>query len=399
MNYSLFTNFILLTAKSLHACGLPSHRLESKMEKLCKRLNVQAEFFTAPGSIFASIQSETGTESHMLKISSSDLNLERMEEIEKVIEEVSLNRLEFSEAIDKINEINSRKERYSKWLMVSFFGLSTGSAASVFGGGFAEIVCSLLIGLGIGTLHIFISKFTRFVKIFVLLSALLAVCLTNIFASNFITFNKDIATICGLILLIPGFSFTVSITEMVNNHLIAGLSRFTTAFITFVLLAIGVGIGIKTTHFINLTDIKTLSWFTPSWILYIALIFVPLGFVVLFKAKPSDFIWISLACWSSYFSYRFSASFLPGPIAVFSASFFLGIVSTLFSRIRKRNSSVMLVPGMILLVPGSLGFFSISHLVNSDVVAGIQTALSMLTTSMALVFGLIVSNILLAEEG
>jgi uncharacterized membrane protein YjjB (DUF3815 family) len=58
----------------------------------------------------------------------------------------------------------------------------------------------------------------------------------------------------------------------------------------------------------------------------------------------------------------------------------------------------MLVPGMILLVPGSLGFFSISHMVQSDVVAGIQTALTMLITSLALVFGVLFSNILVRAE-
>jgi uncharacterized membrane protein YjjB (DUF3815 family) len=55
----------------------------------------------------------------------------------------------------------------------------------------------------------------------------------------------------------------------------------------------------------------------------------------------------------------------------------------------------MLVPGMILLVPGSLGFFSISNLLQSNIVEGIEIALKMLTTSMALVMGIIVSDVLL----
>jgi uncharacterized membrane protein YjjB (DUF3815 family) len=58
----------------------------------------------------------------------------------------------------------------------------------------------------------------------------------------------------------------------------------------------------------------------------------------------------------------------------------------------------MLVPGMILLVPGSLGFFSISHLVQSDVIAAIQTALTMLITALALVFGVLFSNIVVSAE-
>jgi uncharacterized membrane protein YjjB (DUF3815 family) len=58
----------------------------------------------------------------------------------------------------------------------------------------------------------------------------------------------------------------------------------------------------------------------------------------------------------------------------------------------------MLVPGMILLVPGSLGFLSISKLVESNVVAGIQIAINMLTTSMALVLGIIFSNVIIRNK-
>lgn len=140
-------------------------------------------------------------------------------------------------------------------------------------------------------------------------------------------------------------------------------------------------------------DDKTLN--ASFWKEWIALIFVPLGFVVLFKAKPKDFWWILIGCWISYFSFKIGNQFTSNTTAVFLASLLLGIGSNLFSLKTKRNPSVMLVPGMILLVPGSLGFLSISKLVESDVVGGIQIALNMLTTSMALVLGIIFSNVLL----
>ena len=122
------------------------------------------------------------------------------------------------------------------------------------------------------------------------------------------------------------------------------------------------------------------------------------GFIVLLKAKRSDALWISFACWLSYIMFSFTSSFVDAPIAVFLSSVLLGFASNLFAKIKKRNSAIMLVPGMILLVPGSLGFFSISNLLQSNIVEGIEIALKMLTTSMALVMGIIVSDVLL-ESG
>lgn len=399
MNSSKQIDFILLAAKSLHENGLPTHRVEDFIQRFCITLGVSAEFFTTPGSIFASIEKDGIKQPHLVKVSQEgDLNLEKIDSIQEVCKRVSEQQVEVEEGIKQLTVINHSKGRYATWLMILFFGLSTGSAACVFGGNLPEILCSLIIGLGIGAFNGLLAFVPRLGKAFVLISAIWACCVAAFFQSQYIDFQRDIATVCGLIILIPGFSFTVSITEMVNNHLIAGLTRFTKAFITFAMIAIGIAVGMKFMGHITLPQPSISIPEIASWSQWIALFFVPLGFMILFKAKQRDFVWILLACWCSYFSYVYGSKLFSEPVAVFLASLILGLVSNLFSRFKKRNSSLMLVPGMILLVPGSLGFFSISHLVNSDVLAGLQTALSMISTAMALVFGIIFSNIFVKAE-
>lgn len=388
-------DFILLSAKALHENGLPTHRLEERMKVVCSSLAINSQFFSTPGSIFASLTIQEVTESHMIKVTDNELNLEKIDRIELIIQKVISKEINPQEGLEKLNEIKSSKNRYAAFTTVVFMGISTAAAACVFGGELPAIFSAFVIGLGIGSLGLLLRFVPQLDKIYALLAAIWAVLVSGLFNSYFKDFQLDIATICGLILLIPGFTFTVSITEMVNNHLIAGLSRFTTAFITFVMLAIGIGIGESFIYKLDLNK-GIHVWNTlPFWKEWIALIFVPLGFVVLFKAKPKDFWWILIGCWISYFSFKIGNKFTSNTTAVFLASLLLGIGSNLFSLKTKRNPSVMLVPGMILLVPGSLGFLSISKLVESDVVGGIQIALNMLTTSMALVLGIIFSNVLM----
>lgn len=388
-------NFILQSAKSLHECGLPTHRLEERMTEVCKSLGVESQFFSTPGSIFASITIEGETRSHMIKVTDSELNLEKMDVIEEVIQQVVNQVLEPKLGILELNRTKNIKNRYSGGITALFIGISTAAAACVFGGQLPEIMSAFIMGLGVGGLGLILRYIPQLDKVYVLISAVWAVLVAGLFQSYFKDYQIDIATICGLILLIPGFTFTISITEMVNNHLVAGMSRFTTAFITFVMLAIGIGVGKSLVTKMNLPEGEHIWSALPYWKEWIALIFVPLGFVVLFKAKPKDFLWILIGCWISYFSFKVSSQFTSNITAVFIASLLLGVASNLFSRKTLRNPSVMLVPGMILLVPGSLGFLSISKLVASDVVAGIQIALTMLSTSMALVLGIIFSNILI----
>jgi len=388
-------SFLLICAKALHESGLPAHRLERMLEIASLKMGLKADFFISPGSVFASFNVGSQIVTHLKKVGEASLHLEKIDRIESLLSDVSNSKTSIESGIQQLENIQISATNYNGWVTTLFFGISTGSAACVFGGGILEIVCSFIIGIGINGLFSFVRVFPRIEKLIVFIAAFYAFVIASVFNSLFIGFNKEVATICGLILLIPGFSFTVAITEMVNNHLISGLSKFAHSFVIFVMLALGIGVADKVMHVMLITTPKISAFILPSWSIAIALIGVPVGFIVLLKAKRSDALWISFACWLSYIMFSFTSSFVDAPIAVFLSSVLLGFASNLFAKIKKRNSAIMLVPGMILLVPGSLGFFSISNLLQSNIVEGIEIALKMLTTSMALVMGIIVSDVLL----
>jgi len=59
---------------------------------------------------------------------------------------------------------------------------------------------------------------------------------------------------------------------------------------------------------------------------------------------------------------------------------------------------VVLVPGLLLLVPGSVGFRAVTSLVERQAVAGIETAFSTALTAIALVAGLLVAGVIAPER-
>ena len=58
---------------------------------------------------------------------------------------------------------------------------------------------------------------------------------------------------------------------------------------------------------------------------------------------------------------------------------------------------MVLVPGILLLVPGSIGYLSMSSLMQRNTVAGIDTAFTMVLTAVSLVAGLLIAGILAPE--
>ena len=72
----------------------------------------------------------------------------------------------------------------------------------------------------------------------------------------------------------------------------------------------------------------------------------------------------------------------------------LAMASNFYERWTSHPATVTLVPGVLLLVPGSIGFRSFSLLLEQQVVVGVDAAFTMTMTAISLVAGLLLANIL-----
>ncbi|MGI9456466.1 MAG: threonine/serine exporter family protein, partial [Aeoliella sp.] len=123
-----------------------------------------------------------------------------------------------------------------------------------------------------------------------------------------------------------------------------------------------------------------------------------IAFAVLFQAKLKDAGWILLAISTAYYGTRLGGAIFAPEAAAWTGAFLLGVVSNLFGRFANRPPAVMLVPGLLLLVPGSLGFFTITALLRQDVQHGIEAAFTMALIAASIVAGLLMANVFVASR-
>ncbi|MEO7508862.1 MAG: threonine/serine exporter family protein, partial [Pyrinomonadaceae bacterium] len=99
-------------------------------------------------------------------------------------------------------------------------------------------------------------------------------------------------------------------------------------------------------------------------------------------------------CWISFLGSRLGAYLLGPELGVFVGAVLVAAASNVYARLLDRPSAITLVPGMMMLVPGSVGFGSLAKFLEKDVLSGVGTAFSMLLVAVALVTGLLVANVL-----
>ncbi|MFP2932509.1 threonine/serine exporter family protein, partial [Pyxidicoccus sp. 3LG] len=206
--------------------------------------------------------------------------------------------------------------------------------------------------------------------------------------------SVKVATVAGLIVLLPGLSLTVAINELATRHLISGTSRLTGAVLVFLQLGFGVALGSRLAMLLPPPLPIPLPPALPAWTQAVALALAPVSLGVLFRARPRDWGWIAAACTFAFAGSRLGALMLGPQLGAFVGALMLGIASNALARLRNLPSVTTLVPGLMLLVPGSVGFRSLSSLLERDVVAGVDTAFTMLMVSVALAAGLLSANAL-----
>ena len=81
-------------------------------------------------------------------------------------------------------------------------------------------------------------------------------------------------------------------------------------------------------------------------------------------------------------------------LGAFLGAMLVAAASNLFARYKKRPAAITLLPGIVILGPGSIGFGSVAKLMEKDIVSGVQTAFTMILIAVALAMGVLMANVL-----
>jgi uncharacterized membrane protein YjjP (DUF1212 family) len=395
--------FILELGRALHSYGYSAQGLEEILAVTSERLGLHGhQFFSTPTSIMASFGPLGAQRTFMLRIEPGEVNLGKLAELELVSVEVARGIRSPAEGTRAITRIVAAPSPYGPVLTTVAVGLVSGAACQFLGGGGQHLAAAAVLGVGVGLLAPVAARNQRIGRVFEPLAAFLVSAAAIALAHAIGPLSVLLATLGGLIVLVPGFTLTTAMTELATRHLVSGMARLSSAFMTFLAIAFGVALGnrLGSAAFGAAPALPAVALETalPVWAGVVAVVLAPLCFTVILRAEPSDAPWIVASGGLAVLGGRLGAATLGVELGTFAGSFAVALASSAYERWRKRPAAVVLVPGILLLVPGSVGFRSFTSLMERQALVGIETAFSMFLTAAALVAGLLIAGVI-APEG
>jgi uncharacterized membrane protein YjjP (DUF1212 family) len=386
--------FLLKFARALHAYGTAVHILEESCTRLAQRLGVKAQVLATPTSIMISVGPPEAERIHMIRTEPGDQDLGRLTGVSAVSRRVTAGELTPVQGAGLLDSIERAPARYGPALTTLAFGCSSLAASRFLGGNLREMVAAATIGLVVGLLAAIAGRSRALGRLFDPVAGFVASGVATAFAALLGPMSVYLATLAGIIILIPGFMLTVGMTELSSRHWVAGTARLAGAFVTFISIAVGVTIGGTLVGAILGAPQVAVPAPLPAWTEVAALVVSALSFTVLLRAEARDAVWILLAGAVSLAGNRLGGLALGPVLGVFIGSLIVGLASSAYARALHRPAAVTRVPGILLMVPGSVGFRSITSLLDNEVVPGVETAFRMILMATALAAGLLIADVI-----
>jgi uncharacterized membrane protein YjjB (DUF3815 family) len=193
-------------------------------------------------------------------------------------------------------------------------------------------------------------------------------------------------------------ALTIGVRELATEHLQSGVSNTANALVQLLGLVFGVGVGRSI----------ALSWFGPAGQVaphnpfsathVLAALAAGLAFTVTLRAQWRA---VPVMCCSTVLAIVANAAgraVFGAATGVFVAALAIGVVGGLLGTRLRRSPLVFIVPGVLILVPGSAGLDSLLKLLTGQTVSGIDAGFDTFVSAMAIAYGLMVATIVLPRR-
>lgn len=390
-----YARLVLNLGRALLHVGSPAHRLESSMQIMAERLGLQAEFFSTPTALIVSLGDGDKQQTFLARSDPGSANLSKLADLTEVMEDLNEGRIDPEQADERVRAIDSAPPLYGQRLQVLAFTLIGGGVAPLLGGGWREAIMSAPLGTVTGLLVWWMHQHVERSRLVMPMVAAVITFLGSIWAGLDGRTALMPAILAAMIPLLPGMDLTTAARELSTGHLVSGSSRLAFSVTIFALLAFGLALGGLAGQAIVGPVELTAASPRPAWLPFPGLVAAALGLMMLIQAHQRDWFWILVVAFIAWIGTGLGG-WLEAPIVgAFVGGLSVGLAGNVFVRATRRPSSILHIPGLILLVPGSIGLRSLATLLQDDVVTGVETALLAGIIAVALTTGMILANVLI----
>ena len=391
--------FLLQFTRASHEAGYPTADLEERIVALGEALGLSGTQASAtPTIIEVSVGSPPRQSTYTLRVRPTAVDLGAIARLDDLAGRVLDSRVDPAGALLELEAVRASPVDRPWPVTLAAYGAAGAALTPILGGGWREAAAAALVGLLVGAVAVSTRRTARTEPMVAPVAAIVAsFCAAGLHELG-LEASPDVVTLAALVTLLPGMTLTIGMRELATEHLQSGVANTASALVQLLGLVFGVGIGrsIATSWFGDMSDVAPTT--ASIGVELLAAVAAGLAFTLTLRAQSRDAVVMCAAAVLALGSSELGAALFGADASVFVAALMVGITGAFVGSFLRRSPLVFIVPGVLMLVPGSAGFTSALHLLTDQTVTGIAAAFDTFVTAMSIAYGLMVSTIVLPRR-
>jgi len=401
--------FLTELARRLHQYGTTAPRLETAIGRSAQRLGLSADVWSSPTAIIVSFadlgqgEESVAQVTQVMRLPPGDVNLARLCEADRIADAVIDGEMELREGFHLLRKLGAPDTFRAQLGVIASYGLCAASVvALLLHSAWPDLVTAGVIGVIIGLITVASASRPQLSAASEAISAMVATVIATVVSAYVVPLALKSVILGSLIVLLPGMALTTAVREISSQHLVSGVARMGGAVATLLKLTFGTVAASQLCEALGVVPRNYALPPLPSWADWPSLILGAFSFAILFRAAPRTWPVVMASVVLGYLATAWGGSIsgsLPGaPFGVFVGGLLLSSLSNVYARYAHMPGAVVREPGIILLVPGSVSFRSVSYLLDRDASLGMDTGLLGITLLVSLVAGLLFGDLIVAPR-
>jgi uncharacterized membrane protein YjjP (DUF1212 family) len=380
--------------RELHRAGIATDAIEETLTGIAKSIGLDAQIFALPTYITIAIGPNWHQRTIMMRLEPGRVSLRKIALINEIYDALRTDRIGYDQANAAVTEVDSRWPGLPAWLEIPALVLIAAGVALILGGGPHELIVSSLIGFCTGILSTISANNAIVARLFAVAAAFLATLIVAAFTKFVGPTNVYISIIAGIVVLLPGYSLTLALHELANDFLVAGVARLGRVFSVLLALGCGAFLGLAVVPWVLQGENVATHPVAATWWI-VASICMAVGLSIDLDARIRDFVWVFAASFVALLATHLLGGTSAHAVSAFLSAFLCGMVANVGARYLRVPQAIMLVPALIVLVPGSLSYesvlFAFQHNIDSALILGANAFVA----AIQIVAGLLLSQLVL----
>jgi uncharacterized membrane protein YjjP (DUF1212 family) len=384
-------------ARLLLLQGLICNRIEGILERLAATSGMPAEINATPTSVFLSLGEGQATLTRMVRANPQATDYDKLGALLELLERIERREVGLAAASEEVERISGWAPRYGVCLRLMASMVLSGSSALLLSMRWREIAMAILLGLCSGA--VVLPKRIREgprEALPVLVASIAAFLVFSAYRAG-VPVHPIPLLVAGLISFLPGLQMTAAMVELATGHWVAGSSRLVAGATRLLLLVLGAMTGEQLAAAVApISRAVVESGGGVHWGWLVAPGLAGLAFSILRSGAARDSGWVVAICYLGIVTAFFATPILGATGGAFWGAFCVALASNALAHRTHRPALVTLGPAILLLVPGVLGFMSLSPALAGDMSETLWTLLQVCLISVSLSLGGLLASLVVA---